>query len=163
MEALGIEPKLLLAQIVNFLIIVVALNVLLFKPILSMLEKRKKEIAEGLGFTEKMRAENEKTEGKMATLLAQSRQEGQRIIEEARKDAKVEEKRILEEARAAADDIVQKGKRAVVEEREAMQKNLRKESVQLGILIAKRLLSESVSADIQHKILSKHIKQIEKV
>lgn len=47
MEQLGIEPQLLLAQLVNFLIILFVLSKLLYKPILGMIEKRKKEIAEG--------------------------------------------------------------------------------------------------------------------
>jgi len=163
MEALGIEPKLLLAQVVNFLIIVVVLNVLLFKPILLMLEKRKKEIEEGLKYTENMRQENEAVEQKKAKIIDQSRKEGQLIIEEARKNAKVEEKQILEEARESAEEIIAKGKTTVAQERESMQKGIRKDSVQLAILIAKRLLSETVSAEIQHTILARHIKDIEKV
>jgi F-type H+-transporting ATPase subunit b len=163
MEALGIEPKLLLAQVVNFLIIVVVLNVLLFKPILLMLEKRRKEIEEGLKYTENMRQENEAVEQKKAKIIDQSRKEGQLIIEEARKNAKVEEKQILEEARESAEEIITKGKDTVAQERESMQKGIRKDSVQLAILIAKRLLSETVSAEIQHTILARHIKDIEKV
>lgn len=163
MEALGIEPKLLLAQVVNFLIIVAVLNVLLYKPILSMLEKRKKEIEEGLEYTEKMRRENEVIEQKKAKIIAESRTEGQEIIREAQKHAKVEEKQILEEARIAAEDIIEKGKLTAQREKESMLKDVRKNAVDLAILISKRLLSESVSPDLQHKILAKHIKQIEHV
>jgi F-type H+-transporting ATPase subunit b len=163
MEALGIEPKLLLAQVVNFFIIVVVLNVLLFKPILLMLEKRKKEIEEGLAYTEKMRKEDEVVQEKREKILAQSRKEGLALIEEARKNAKVEEKQIVEEARKTAEEIVEKGRKTATEERESMHKGIRKDSVQLAILIAKRLLSETMSADIQHKILARHIKDIENV
>ena len=42
MEKLGIEPQLLLAQLVNFGIIIFVLSKFLYKPILDMLEKRKK-------------------------------------------------------------------------------------------------------------------------
>lgn len=163
MESLGIEPKLLLAQVVNFLIIVVVLNVLLYKPILTMLEKRKKEIKEGLEYTEKMRIEFENMEQKKEKILADSRKEGQRIIEEARTKGKSEEKLILEEAKREADEIVEKGKKVVLQERDGMQKSIRKDSVKLALLITKRLLSETVSQDMQHKILAKHIKEIEKV
>jgi len=163
MEALGIEPKLLLAQVVNFFIIVVVLNVLLYKPILLMLEKRKKEIREGLEYTEKMRKENEVVELKKAKIIADSRKEGQQIIQEAQKLAKVEEKHIVEEARIAAEEIIEKGKLTARQERESMLKAVRKDAVLLAVSMAKRLLSESVSADLQHKILSKTIKQIESV
>jgi F-type H+-transporting ATPase subunit b len=163
MDALGIEPTLLIAQIVNFFIIVVVLNVLLYKPILAMLEKRKKDIEAGLLYSEKMKKEDEVAEGKKATLLASARKEGQGIIEEARKTAKIEEKQILEEARKTADEMILKGKATIAQEREVMQKTMRKDSVELAILFAKRLLANSVSEDLQHKILAKSIKEIEKV
>ena len=102
-------------------------------------------------------------EQKKAKIIDQSRKEGLRIIEEARKTAKAEEKQILVEAGKEAEEIVAKGKDRVAQERESMQKGIRKDSVQLAILIAKRLLSESVSADMQHTILGKHIKKIENV
>jgi F-type H+-transporting ATPase subunit b len=64
MDKLGIDPKLLLAQLVNFTIIMLLLKKFLYKPILDMLEKRKKEIAEGVALTAKMREEEEKLKGK---------------------------------------------------------------------------------------------------
>jgi len=54
MEKLGIEPTLLLAQILNFLIIAFVLTKILYKPILQLLDKRKKTIEEGLRLTQKM-------------------------------------------------------------------------------------------------------------
>ena len=44
MEQLGIEPKLLAAQLVNFSIILFVLTKLLYTPILSILEKRKSRL-----------------------------------------------------------------------------------------------------------------------
>jgi F-type H+-transporting ATPase subunit b len=163
MEALGIEPTLLLAQIVNFFIIAVVLKVLLYTPILSMLEKRKKEIAEGLAYAEKMRQQEEAVEGKKAALLAAARKEGQQIVDEARKTAKVEEKQIVEEAHIAADELLKKGKATIEQEREAMQKDIRNETVDLAVLMAKQLLADNLTPELQHKILAKNIKAIEKV
>ena len=87
MEQLGIEPKLLLAQIVNFLIIAFVLTKLLYKPILAMLEKRKKEIAQGLELTEKMRLAEEKYKEKEEKLLSEARREARTIVEAAEKEA----------------------------------------------------------------------------
>ena len=163
MEALGIEPKLLIAQVVNFLIIVVVLQFLLYKPILMILNKRKKEIEDGLCYTETMRKENEKAEEKKAQMIKEARQDGQRIIEEAQKDAKIEAKKIVEDTKQTIDDMLAKGRLTLAEEREAMQNGVRKEAVKLAIRIAKQLLSETVSRDMQHKILAKHMKEIENV
>ena len=46
--ALGVNGPFLLAQIVNFLILFGALSLLLWKPMLKMLNERKQRIAQGL-------------------------------------------------------------------------------------------------------------------
>ena len=84
MEQLGIEPKLLAAQLVNFSIILFVLTKLLYTPILSILEKRKKQIEEGLLLTEKMKAEEIKMEEKKEKLLDQARKDAHVIIEEGK-------------------------------------------------------------------------------
>jgi F-type H+-transporting ATPase subunit b len=163
MEALGIEPKLLIAQVVNFFIIVVVLQALLYKPILTILNKRKKEIEDGLNYTENMRKENEKAEEKKAQMIKEARQEGQRIIEEAQKDAKIEAKKILEETKKSVEAMLEKGRTTLTEEREAMLNGVRKEAVKLSVRMAKQLLSETISTEVQHKIFAKHMKEIENV
>ena len=161
MEQLGIEPTLLVAQIVNFAIIVVVLSKLLYKPILAMLEKRKREIAQGLALTEKMRQEEEKFKERKEKMLLEARKEGHEIIEEARKQAKVEEKEILVTAREEASEVMEKGKAEVERMSAALSKNLEAESTKLAVTMAKRMLVKTLTTTDQHTILAKHLKEIE--
>lgn len=163
MDKLGIEPSLLLAQVVNFLIIMVVLNVLLYKPILSMLEKRKKKIEEGLKFTETMKEEEAKLEVKKIKVLADTRKDAQGVIDQARAQGKEEEKEIIEEARKDAEAIIAKAKLAAGKERESMQESVQKEAVQLALAMAKRLLRESLTKEAQQKVLEKHVHDIGKL
>ncbi len=48
MDALGINGPFLIAQIVNFVLLLLLLRAFLYKPVLKMLESRKQRIAEGL-------------------------------------------------------------------------------------------------------------------
>jgi F-type H+-transporting ATPase subunit b len=161
MEQLGIEPILLLAQVVNFAIILVVLTKLLYKPILGMLEKRKNEITEGLKITERMRLEEEKFAERKEKMLAQARKEGHVLIEEAKKQAKEEEKEIVGQAKREGDEIIEKGKTEVERIRADLAKGLKKQSVELAVAMARRLLSSSLSGQDKHAILAKHIKEIE--
>ena len=161
MEQLGIEPKLLLAQVVNFTIIIVVLTKLLYRPILGMLEKRKKEIEEGLRLTQKLQEEEEKLKNRQEKMLVQARQEGHVLIEEAREQAEEEEKEILAHARAEADELIAKGRGEVEHLREELVKKLRQESVDLATAMAKRLLTKSLFEKDQHAILAKHLKSLE--
>lgn len=163
MDKLGIEPKLLLAQVVNFCIILFVLSKLLYKPILSMLEKRKNEIAEGLKMTEKMRDEEEKFQQKKQKMLEMTRKEAQAILEEARKQAKGEEKEILSVAHKEAEQILLKGKADVELVRSAMEKDVRSRAIELAVLMTKRLLGSLLTNEEKHKLIAKQIKELESV
>jgi F-type H+-transporting ATPase subunit b len=161
MEKLGIEPKLLIAQIVNFLIIVFVLSKLLYKPILSMLAKRKKEIEEGLKLTEKMREEDEKFQQKKQKMLETTRAEAAVILEEARKQAKEEEKEIIAVAHKEAEAIIEKGKAEAQRAMTEMEKGVKKSAIELAVTMSKRLLTGILSNEDKHKLITKHVKELE--
>jgi F-type H+-transporting ATPase subunit b len=163
MEQLGIEPNLLLAQIVNFLIILFVLSKLLYKPILGMLEKRKKEIAAGLELTEKMRAEEEKLNVRKEKVLEEARKEAKTIIEAGKKEADVQAKVIVEAAHETAETIIAKGKEDVTDLRVNMEKDVRHAAVGIAEAMTTQLLSQVLSAADQHKLIQKHLKELEKV
>ena len=161
MDKLGIEPKLLVAQIVNFLIIVFVLSKLLYKPILNMLAKRKKEIEEGLKLTEKMRVEEEKFQQKKQKMLETTRGEAAAILEEARKQAKEEEKEIIAAAHKEADIIIVKGKAEAERARVEMEKGITRNAIDLAVTMSKRLLTGVMSNEDKHKLIIKHVKELE--
>lgn len=163
MEQLGIEPNLLLAQIVNFLIIFFVLSKLLYKPILGMLEKRKKEIAAGLELTEKMRAEEEKMNARKEKMLDEARKEARDIVEAGKKEADAQGHEIIEAAHTQAQGIIAKGKDDVVELRAGMEKDVRRAAVDIAEAMTKQLLSQVLSASDQHKLIQIHMKELEKV
>src|SRR3989344_1278848 len=126
MEKLGIEPSLLLAQLINFSIIVVVLTRFLYKPILGMLAKRKKEIEEGLAITERMRAEEEKLGLRKEKLLAEARKEARVILEDAKKQGKDMGSEIVAAAHKEAGEIIQKAKRDADATHESLSGEIRK-------------------------------------
>ena len=56
-EALGLNLPQLIAQVVNFFVLLFVLRLVAYKPILKMLDERKQKIAEGLNAAEIARAE----------------------------------------------------------------------------------------------------------
>lgn len=161
MEKLGIEPKLLLAQLVNFAIIVFVLQKLLYKPIIDMLNKRKKEIAEGIAITERMRLEEEKFTDRQEKALAKAREDALAIIEDAKKQAKEVEKELVADAHTQAAAIIALAKAEAEEVQKSAQSSLRKEAVDLSTVMAKRLLSSVMSVKDQHAYIAKRVKDLE--
>ncbi len=162
MEKLGIEPSLLLAQIINFSIIVIVLTKLLYGPILSMLEKRKQEIEEGLKITQRMRLEEEKLGVRKEKLLADARREARVILDEAKKQAEEVKHDILAQAHKESLEIIEKSKRDVAAQHEALSSDIQKEAIELAGAMAKRLVSSVLSASDQHTLISKHLAELSK-
>lgn len=160
MEQLGIEPQLLLAQIVNFLIIFFVLSKLLYKPIMGMIEKRKKEIAEGLALTDKMKLAEEKWKEKEEKLLSEARREARNIVELGEKEGDEAKKEIVAAARKEAEEIVLKGKADVESLRDNMQKDVRTAAVELATAMTKRLVSGALTTADQHKLIAKQLKDL---
>lgn len=90
LEKLGVEWKLLLAQVVNFFLLLVVLRKYAYRPILRALEKRERAIAKSVDDAKAVEQN-----------LAKSARERERMLEHAQKDANV----ILAEARSSAEGI----------------------------------------------------------
>src|SRR5262249_18272802 len=83
----GVDWPHFLAQAVSFFILCVLLYFVAYRPMLQMLEARRRQIAQGLANTAQIEAE-----------LARTRAERQEVLKQARDDAA----RVLEDGRAAA-------------------------------------------------------------
>lgn len=162
MEKLGIEPSLLLAQIVNFAIIVVALTKLLYKPILAMIAKRKKEIEDGLALSVRQREEEEKFGLRKEKLLADARTEARVILDDAKKQAKEAEYEMMTLAHKEAAEILEKAKTEAKATHEALSSEIRREAVEIASAMTKRLVASVLSPGDQHKLIAKHLTELEK-
>jgi F-type H+-transporting ATPase subunit b len=163
MKQLGIEPSLLLAQIVNFTIIALVLGKFLYQPILKMLAKRKLEIETGLKNAEKMQLEEVKLQEREKKLIDQAKKDAKEIIENAKKDASNVEKQIIAESHEEANAIVNKAKVEVDRLGVEMRKSVRKEAIDLASEMAKRITSSVLSDADQHKLISQQLKKLETI
>ncbi|MBI5019706.1 F0F1 ATP synthase subunit B [Candidatus Gottesmanbacteria bacterium] len=161
MDKLGIEPTLLGAQVINFLVILIVLQKLLYKPILTMLEKRKREIAEGVELTAKMREAEEKLKLSHEKALGKAREDALAIIEEAKKQAKETEKELVVEAHQQAEAIIARAKAEAEETKLAAKAAISREAVELAVVMAKRVLASVMGAKEQHALIAKRVKDLE--
>lgn len=152
---------LLLAQIVNFTIVVWVLNRLLYKPIIKFLDKRRAEIAEGIKQAQEMREEEEKIQEKREKILDTARREAQRLINQAKEQAKEKEREIIASAHTQAQEIIKRGKSEVGELRKTLEKELRAHAVDVALMLIKRSIPTLMTSQDQHKLLLKQLKDLE--
>src|SRR3989304_5856480 len=86
LKEFGIQPTLLIAQIVNFLIILFLLKKFFYKPIIKLLDDRKKKIEESLKNAEEIEERLKQTEEKSAQIIEEERRNSRNLIAEAKTD-----------------------------------------------------------------------------
>ena len=122
----------LIAQVVLFAIVYWVLKRYAFKPVIAMLEERRRRIEEGQLNAEKIKKQLAEAQAKYEEILAKANAEAQRLIEEVRAsgDRLAEQKR--QEAITAAEQITLKAQEAMALERERIMAELKQE---LGRLV----------------------------
>jgi F-type H+-transporting ATPase subunit b len=151
--ALGINGPFLLSQIVNFLILFVALRFLLWKPMLKMLNERKQRIAQGLEDAEQARKDRERAQAECEERIKQAEQERREILAKAAEEGEQAQAETLAQARARAERIIAEGKEAVELERQQMLAELRSQVAALSIAAANKLIGEALDGQRQRRLI----------
>lgn len=105
MEKLGVNVSWLLAQLINFILILVILRLLVYKPVLNMLATRKQKIQESLEYADKVKADAALQQKDFERKLDDARREAQSTAASAQAAAEKERQRILAEAQEEAQKI----------------------------------------------------------
>lgn len=141
----GVDWRHLLAQIVSFSIMCAVLYLWAYKPVLKMLEDRRKVIALGQANAEQIKAELARTESMRQEVIAKANAEATRIIEEAHAAAARVQDRETQKAIAGAEQILAKSKEAASRDYERMLTELKRE---VGRLVVQ------TTASVTRKILN---------
>src|SRR5438105_12554366 len=80
----GVDWPHLVAQIISFCIVCILLQRFAYKPVLTMLEERRRQIAQGQANAEQIKIELSRTETRSKEMLDQANAQGNKLIEEAR-------------------------------------------------------------------------------
>ena len=160
MEQLGINLPALVAQIVNFTIAIIVLRMLLFKPILRMLDQRKERIREGLAGADRAAVQAAEAEREVQKQLEESRREGQALIGQAQQIAERmrEERRQLAETEAQA--LLERARGEIQLERDAAIAQLRREFADLTITAAEKVIGQSLDKQAHQQLIDQTLNDL---
>jgi len=160
LEGLGINPGFLLSQIVNFLILFVALYFLLWKRVLRTLDERRRRIQEGLENAERARQELARIEEEYQRRVAEGQAEAERIKAQALQEAEQAREEVLEKARAEAEKILAQARaEAEVLRREALV-GMREQIVDLALTAASKVIGEALDEQAHRQLIEKFIAEV---
>ncbi len=159
-EEFGISPILLLAQVVNFTILLVLLRLFLYKPVLKILEERKTKIAKSLKDAEEIEKRLADTQTEQEKLLGKAQTESSKLIAEAKEEAKELSEKTLAEARTAVEEMLAKNGQRLKLEREEMMSEVKGEIAVLVTAAAAKVVGKSVDQMDNKKMVDETIKEI---
>lgn len=156
----GIDPLILSAQIVNFLIIFFILRKFAFKPILEILKKREKTIKDGLKDAEEGHKLLEEAEGKEKSILKNARLQAENIISDAKKESQELVKLAEEKAKKEAEDIIKNANSQIEQEYKTAEKRLAVRVSEIAIEFLEKSVSDLFGENKQKELMQIAIKKI---
>lgn len=143
LDAFGIDVKLLLAQLVNFGVLFVALTWLLYKPVMKTLDERAAKIAQGVEDAEIASEKALRADENAAKVVKGAETEAEGIVSSARDLAGTEKSRIMKEAEARAAQVAADAEARAEETAAKALRDSEKEVARLAVLAAEKVLRES--------------------
>lgn len=159
MEKLGINTTWLLAQIINFGLLLFLLWRLAYKPVLNMLESRKQKIQESLEYAERVKREAADQQKEFERKLEETRRETQAAAAAAAQVGEKEREAILAQAREDARKLIEQAKEQIEYERKEMMSQLREEVVHLSLLAAQKVVRRSLDEPAHRQLVSDFLAQ----
>lgn len=141
----------LIAQVLNFLILVFILAKFAYKPLMKIMDDRKNKIAGDLA-AETAKTDAESIKAEYAAKLAAARQEAQAIIDNARKTAQTAHDKILADTKAEQDQIVKTAKEAIALEKKQALSEIRAHVINLSLVAASKIVEQKLGSEEDKKL-----------
>lgn len=153
MELLTPGTGLIIWQLIVFVLLVLLLSKLAWKPIINSLKERERSIQDALDTAEKARHEMSQLRSDNERLLKEAREERERILREAREVANRMKDEAQHDAKKSADKIIEDAKAAINIEKQAALKEVRIQVSMFALDIAEKLMKKNLSGDKAQKDL----------
>ena len=151
----------ILAQMLNFFILVWILARFAYKPLVSMMQERKERIAKDLADAQAARNEAEQFKADYAAQIANARQEAQQIVEKAVQQAEATTREQFAAAREQIEREKERARQDIVNERDRAMNNLRNEVISLSVAMATKVVAKDMDSETNTKLIEDAIAKLD--
>ena len=140
------------AQVVNFLVLVWLLKRYLYKPILDAIDAREARIAHELAGADAKKTEAQKEHDDFKHKNEVFDQQRAALLSKAKDEALTERKRLIEEARKAADALSVKRRESLRNDARTLNKSIGARATQEVFAIARKTLKDLATATLEERV-----------
>lgn len=145
---------------VTFLLLLAVLYKFAWKPILTALDTREKDIRDAIDHADKIKAEMERLSETSKQIIGQAETEAKELLTNARKAALEAAKTIEQKTRTEAQILIENANREIKEEKEKAQAELRAESARIAVDLAGKLIEKNLDDKQNREFVDQLIKDI---
>jgi F-type H+-transporting ATPase subunit b len=156
---LGISVPTLLTQVVTFIILLVVLRFVAYKPIMRMLDERSRRIKESLDQAESVKEASLHAGEQVKKQLEEASREGQVRIERAVKAGEDVKQKAQADARREAEALVQRARAEIQQERDDAIGEVRREFADLTVLAAGKVIGRSLDKEQHRQLIEKVLEE----
>ncbi len=158
----GINLPLLLAQILNFGILVFVLMKFAYKPILNILDKRRERIENSLKQAKEIEERTRKMEDDITQKLADAKKHAEQIILEAKDIGDKARNEILIQTNKEVSNLIEKAKQEIENEKMNMMADIQEYVVKTSLLVVQKVLADKMDPKIQEQLIMDSMKELPK-
>jgi len=161
LKELGLDVSLLVSQAVNFALLVLLLDILLYKPIRKKLQERSERIRKGLEDAEAAEKAASEADLHYQQEIERARRESRDIIERASRAAEQQRQEILAQARGEAHELIVRAQHQANREIQEGQIALREQIIDLAFAASSRLIQTNLDDPEHHRLIGEFIREAE--
>jgi len=158
-EGLGISIPTLITQVVTFIILLVVLRFVAYKPIMRMLDERSRRVKESMEQAESLKAQSVKAEEELKKQLEAASREGQERIARAVKAGEEVKQKAQEDAKKEAGNLINRARAEIQRERDDAITEVRREFADLTVLAAGKVIEKSLDKEEHRKLIDKVLEE----
>jgi F-type H+-transporting ATPase subunit b len=155
------DPGLFIWTILTFLVLVTLLARFAWRPLLQALDSRQELIRKSLDDAQQAKQELERLQHESAQIIRQARIDAEAVVAHSRSDAAKLREEMRQKAKAEADGIVRNAERQIQLETQRALQQIRKEAVDLSVMIASKILRRNLTKEDNEKLIEEALKQVE--
>lgn len=154
MIELGLNIPSLISYLINYIILLILLGTLAYRPLLNALDERVEGIRESLAAADRAREEAATSRSAIEEELNAARREGQRLLDQAREAADRFREEEMARARQSAEEFAERAQADIARERDAAISEVRAVFGDLAITAAERIIRRSVDRQAHQELIS---------
>jgi F-type H+-transporting ATPase subunit b len=154
-----------IAQLINFLVLVWLMKRFLFKPVLKAIDAREKRIALALADADLKKAEALQEKIIFQNKNIEINQQRQQLLETATEEANTERQRLLTDAQQTADDFRTRRQEAWQREQQSMTEELIRQTREEVFAISKKTLTDLADTSLEQRMVDvfrSHLRNLSK-